>query len=87
MPAVNICGARGASAMSELHPGFEFLRDPRISVHATSPLATWLWSPDGSKILWANAVGAAVFGTPSPDALINQQFDSTNPILAVSVQP
>ena len=41
-------------------------RDPRLA--ANSPIArpaqspAWLWSTDGSRILWANAVGAAIFG-------------------------
>ena len=41
-------------------------RDPRLEAqvadHATSAAPAWLWSADGSQILWANAVGAAIFG-------------------------
>src|SRR3979411_3351638 len=36
--------------------------DPRLAVHATSPLPAWLWSTDGTRILWANPVGAKAFG-------------------------
>ena len=36
--------------------------DPRLALHATSPRPAWLWSIDGTRILWANAVGARVFG-------------------------
>src|SRR5258708_33163446 len=36
--------------------------DPRLAVHATSPLPAWLWSVDGTRILWANPVGAQLFG-------------------------
>ena len=32
--------------------------DPRLAVHATSALPAWLWSVDGTRILWANPVGA-----------------------------
>ena len=35
--------------------------DPRLAVHATSALAVWLWSIDGTRILWANPVGARLF--------------------------
>jgi PAS domain S-box-containing protein len=38
------------------------LADPRLSVHATSQLPAWLWSTDGARVLWANAVGARVLG-------------------------
>jgi len=27
--------------------------DPRLAVYATSPLPVWLWSIDGTRILWA----------------------------------
>jgi PAS domain S-box-containing protein len=36
--------------------------DPRLAVHATSHLPAWLWSTDGTRILWANPVGANLFG-------------------------
>jgi PAS domain S-box-containing protein len=36
--------------------------DPRLAVHATSALPAWLWSVDGARILWANPVGAKLFG-------------------------
>jgi PAS domain S-box-containing protein len=37
--------------------------DPRLTAHAASHWPAWLWSTDGSKILWANPVGAKLFGT------------------------
>ena len=41
-------------------------RDPRLESqladHATDAVPVWLWSADGPRILWANAVGAAAFG-------------------------
>ncbi|WFU79986.1 PAS domain S-box protein [Bradyrhizobium sp. CIAT3101] len=48
--------------------------DPRLSVHATSPLPAWLWSPDGSRLLWANAVGARFFGAANAAALAGKTF-------------
>ncbi len=45
---------------------FAPLRDPRIAAqlmdHALGSSPAWLWSTDGSRILWANAVAAAIFG-------------------------
>src|SRR6202451_3604242 len=38
------------------------LRDPRLAAPATSPWPAWLWSADASRLLWANAAGAALFG-------------------------
>jgi PAS domain S-box-containing protein len=48
--------------------------DPRLSAHATSPLPAWLWSLDGTKVLWANAVGATFFGAANAAALAQKIF-------------
>jgi PAS domain S-box-containing protein len=40
--------------------------DPRLAAYATSGLPAWLWSADGARILWANPVGASLFGCASP---------------------
>ena len=57
-------------------------RDPRLEVqvadHATSAAPAWLWSADGSQILWANAIGAAIFGA-QPAACSARRFDSKHP--------
>ena len=37
-------------------------RDPRLAAHAASTLPAWLWSADGTRIVWANLAGANVFG-------------------------
>jgi signal transduction histidine kinase len=52
--------------------------DPRLAARlaeaATSRWPVWLWSSDGSRILWANAVGTAIFGaTP-------RRFDSKSAV-------
>jgi PAS domain S-box-containing protein len=48
--------------------------DPRLAVHAASPLPAWLWSTDGTRILWANPVGARVFGTADAAVLAAKTF-------------
>lgn len=48
--------------------------DPRLAVHATSQLATWLWSIDGARVLWANPVGARLFGAANSAALAEKTF-------------
>jgi PAS domain S-box-containing protein len=48
--------------------------DPRLAVHATSALPAWLWSTDGSRILWANPVAARLFGAANGAALTEKVF-------------
>src|SRR5580700_4276125 len=48
--------------------------DPRLAVHATSPLPAWLWSTDGTRVLWANPVGARVFGAANGASLSRKTF-------------
>src|ERR1700730_11813392 len=50
------------------------VRDPRLAVHATSALPAWLWSVDGTRILWANPVGARLFGAVNGAALAQKKF-------------
>lgn len=53
---------------------FRGIRDPRLAPYATSSLPAWLWANDGSRILWANAAGAAVFGADDLGALAARRF-------------
>ena len=48
--------------------------DPRLALHATSPLPAWLWSADGTRILWANPVGAKLFGAANAAVLAGKTF-------------
>jgi PAS domain S-box-containing protein len=48
--------------------------DPRLAVHATSALPAWLWSADGTRVLWANPVGARIFGAANGAALAKKIF-------------
>jgi PAS domain S-box-containing protein len=50
------------------------LGDPRLAVHATSPQPAWLWSTDGARILWANPVGAQLFGAGNGASLAKKSF-------------
>jgi PAS domain S-box-containing protein len=59
---------------SELAP----LRDPRLAALATSALPAWLWCADGSRIVWANAVGAAIFGAANMSALGERRFKASD---------
>ncbi|MFT4118156.1 PAS domain-containing protein [Bradyrhizobium sp.] len=53
--------------------------DPRLAVHATSPLPAWLWSLDGARVLWANPVGAKFFGAAHAAALAARTFGPADP--------
>jgi PAS domain S-box-containing protein len=48
--------------------------DPRLAAHATSALPAWLWSVDGVSILWANPVGAKLFGAANGAILAKKTF-------------
>src|SRR5580658_3329937 len=48
--------------------------DPRLAVHATSAFPAWLWSSDGTRIPWANPVGARLFGAANGAVLANKLF-------------
>src|SRR5579883_1888854 len=61
--------------MSDLANHLAFLRDPRLAALATSAAPAWLWSTDATRILWANPVGAAIFGLSSPALLAARRFD------------
>jgi PAS domain S-box-containing protein len=47
--------------MSIVNRELALLGHPQLAALATSPRPAWLWSIDGSQMLWANAVGAAIF--------------------------
>jgi PAS domain S-box-containing protein len=53
-----------------------FLHDSRLAPLATSALPVWLWSADATRIVWANAIGAAVFGAPTSAAIAVRRFDA-----------
>ena len=58
------------------------LQVPRIATLATSPWPAWLWSTDAARILWTNAVGAAIFGAANTTECSEQRFDANDPSAA-----
>jgi len=58
------------------------LRDPRLAELATSAWPAWLWSADASRMLWANAAGAALFGAADTSECTQRRFDMQNPAAA-----
>src|ERR1700736_5893851 len=48
--------------------------DPRLALHATSALPAWLWSTDGTRVLWANPVGARLLGANNGAELAKKTF-------------
>ncbi|HTV27654.1 MAG TPA: HAMP domain-containing sensor histidine kinase [Xanthobacteraceae bacterium] len=67
-------------------PPFEFdlatLQVPRIATLATSPWPAWLWSADATRILWTNAVGAAIFGAANTPESAQKRFEADDPAAA-----
>src|SRR5882757_4179627 len=57
----------------------QVLGDPRLALHATSALPAWLWSTDGTRILWANPVGARLFGAANGAVLAGKIFGPADP--------
>ncbi|MGZ3289080.1 MAG: PAS domain-containing sensor histidine kinase, partial [Xanthobacteraceae bacterium] len=49
---------------------------------ATSAFPAWLWSTDGTHIVWANATGAAIFGAPTSATIRSRQFRRDEPAAA-----
>jgi hypothetical protein len=48
--------------------------DPRLAAYAASRLPAWLWTADGTRILWANAAGARLFAAANAAALAEKTF-------------
>jgi signal transduction histidine kinase len=58
------------------------LQVPRIATLATSPWPAWLWSTDATRILWTNAVGAAIFGAANTAECAEKRFEANDPSTA-----
>jgi PAS domain S-box-containing protein len=54
------------------------VNNPRLAPYATSAQPAWLWSTDGSRILWCNPAGAAVLGI-SDLRRLEKPLSPTNP--------
>ena len=57
-------------------------RDARFSPYAMSAIPAWLWASDASRVIWANATGAAVLGGATPAALTERIFQADEPVAA-----
>ncbi|MBW8857828.1 MAG: hypothetical protein JF604_26665, partial [Bradyrhizobium sp.] len=55
-------------------------RDTRLAPYAMSAIPAWLWAADGSRVLWANATGAAALGAPNVAALTKRTFTREEPL-------
>jgi signal transduction histidine kinase len=70
--------------------GYSPSRDPRLeaelAAHAVSAAPAWLWCADGSRLYFANAVGAAVFGAADCAAALARRFDPGHPAAAEIVR-
>jgi PAS domain S-box-containing protein len=60
--------------MTEAESQWTYLRDPRLAAHALDPAPVWLWSADGTRILWTNPIGASIFDAASPAAAAATRF-------------
>ncbi|MCP1912464.1 PAS domain S-box-containing protein [Bradyrhizobium elkanii] len=65
--------------MSDAEFQIQALGDVRLADHATGALPAWLWAADGARILWANPVGAQVFGAANGAELAKRGFGPADP--------
>ena len=60
------------------------LSDERLAPLATGTLPAWLWNADADRVLWTNAMGAALLGAPTAAVVTDLRFAPDHP-LAVQV--
>ena len=65
--------------MSDANFLLQGIRDPRLAVYATSSMPAWLWSADGTRILWSNHVGAKILGARNPAVLAAKAIGPAEP--------
>jgi PAS domain S-box-containing protein len=53
--------------------------DQRLAVHATGAQPAWLWSLDGTRVLWTNPVGACVFSAANNATLASRKLGPADP--------
>ncbi len=64
--------------MGEVLSSLVWLRDHRLAFHASHATSVCLWRVDSTRIIWANAVGAAGLGAASPAELAARRFAPTD---------
>ena len=52
---------------------------PTVGPALLSARPTFVWAPDGRRVLWANAAGADFFGVAELDRLLERRFSETFP--------
>src|SRR5215470_9189001 len=67
-------------------PLLTLLRDERLANHALTATPVWLWAADGTRVLWANAAGAAALGAASPHALAERRASAAHPLASEVVR-
>ena len=55
------------------------IRDPRLAVYATGSMPAWLWSTDGTRIVWSNPVGAKTLGARNAAILAGKTIGPADP--------
>ena len=68
--------------MSKSVGSWAWLRDRRLASLAVSDMPAWLWSLDATRLLWANAAGAAILGAPTAAAITERALDPGDPNVA-----
>ena len=68
--------------MTSVESELALWRDPRLAALAISAWPAWLWSADATRILWANAAGAALFGAADVGEFLKRRFDADTPAAA-----
>src|SRR3954453_16733093 len=61
------------------------MRAPCLAELITAATPAWLWAEDASRIVWANAVGAAMFGAVTLRALVEKGMDPKKHPAAIQV--
>jgi len=50
------------------------LRDPRLAAYVTSQEPAWVWTSEGTQVLWANAAAVTLFGAANLALLRERRF-------------
>ena len=64
------------------YPYLELAALPPVGAALLDPAPAFVFSGDGTRILWANAAGVAFFGETRMGALLDRQLSSLNPLKA-----
>ena len=85
-PCIETRRADPIATMNARQLQLQGIGDPRLAVHAASALAAWLWSTDGAQVLWANPVGASLFGASNMAELARKTFGPADALRRQVVQ-